>query len=264
MTRSRDGQGLPCGRRRNLARGWLFVAVLVFLAVVPPAAARCLPAALAVAVDAGHGPQASGAESATGIPEYAFNRRLAERVVAALAEAGFSRAFLLDPASRDLPPAARARAANAAKAGLLVSIHHDSVQPQFLEPWTTGGRTRRYSDRYAGYSVFYSGRNPQAAASLDLARRLGREMRAAGLAFTRHHAADIPGERRLLVDDTVGVYRYDGLAVLREAAMPAVLLEAGVIVHRTEEAELAGPDRQARTAAAVARAVAAWCAGGRL
>ena len=214
-------------------------------------------------MDAGHGPKAPGAVSATGVDEYDFNRRLAARVRDALMAAGFPRAFLLDPAGEDLPPAARAKRANTAGAGLLVSIHHDAVQPRFLETRTENGQTRRSCDRYAGYSIFYSGKNDQAAASLALARAIGRELRAAGLDFTRHHAADIPGERRPLVDDTVGVYRYDGLAVLHAAAMPAVLVEAGVIVNRGEEAELAGTPRQQRTAEAVARAVTVWCGGKR-
>lgn len=242
-----------------------FFVLALALAAGSPATAQggCRPETLAVAVDAGHGPRFPGAVSATGAREYDFNIRLAGQVVAALRAAGFPRAFLLDPAGRDLTPTARARAAGAGGAGLLVSIHHDSAQPQFLEPWTVDGQTRRHSDRFAGYSVFYSGQNRQAAASLDLARCIGREMRRAGFPFTRHHAADIPGERRPIVDDAAGVSRYDGLAVLRQAAMPAALLEAGVIVNRAEEAELAGPDRQRRTAEAVARAVASWCAGER-
>ena len=239
----------------------LLCAAVLFGATLPSAAAaRCLPQNLVIAVDAGHGPKRSGATSATGVPEYAFNRRLAAEVVAALQAAGFTKAFLLDPQGSDLPPAVRATRANAARAGLLLSFHHDAVQPQFLTSWTVDGATRRYCDAYAGYSLFFSGRNPQAAVSLALAKDIGSQLRAAGYGFTRHHAADIPGERRPLVDDSVGVYRYDGLAVLARARMPAVLLEAGVIVNREEEKALAGRERQEKTAAAVARGVAAWCA----
>ena len=238
----------------------------VFLAAsAAPAAdaagASSAKATLAIAVDAGHGPKVPGATSARGAPEYDFNLRLARDVVAALAAPGFPKAFLLDPNGRDLPPAAPAPRANAAKAGLLVSIHHDSVQPQFLETWSVDGRNRRYCDRYAGYSLFFSTRNAFAGQSLALAKEIGRELTAAGLAFTRHHAADLPGERRELVDDAVGVYRYDGLAVLAGARMPAVLVEAGVIVNRDEELELSGPQRRQKTAQAIARAVAVWCSG---
>lgn len=255
-------QGRP-GQRPDTGSGVWIVILLTVLAVsgaADTAGAGCVPGNLAIAVDAGHGPQKPGATSATGVDEYAFNTRLAETVVKALATAGFPRAFLLDPTGRDLPPAARAKQANTARAGLLLSIHHDAVQSQFLETRTVNGKTNRFCDRYAGYSLFYSGKNPRETASLALARRIGEELRAAGLAFTRHHAADIPGERRELVDDTVGVYRYDGLAVLRAADMPAVLLEAGIIVNREEETVLATPERRQTTAAAVARAVASWCA----
>jgi len=222
-------------------------------------AAGCDPAAFPLVVDAGHGPRRLGAQSARGVPEYVFNRRLAEQVVAALRAAGFDRADLLDPVGEDLAPAARAARANARQARLLVSIHHDAVQPRYLDGWTVDGRSQHYSDRFAGYALFYSGTSRQAGPSLELARLIGRELRRAGLAFTRHHAEPIPGENRTLVDDAVGVYRYDGLAVLRQATMPAVLVEAGIIVNREEELALAGPVRQQATAAAIARGVAAFC-----
>lgn len=219
----------------------------------------CDPSTFPVAVDAGHGPRRCGAESARGVPEYVFNFRLAGQVVDALRQAGFARAALLDPAGEDLPPAARAARAKARGAGLLVSVHHDSVQPRYLQTWSVDGRSRRFSDRFAGYSLFFSGASRQAEASLALARLIASALRQAGLPFTRHHAEPIPGENRTLVDDAVGVYRYDGLAVLRDAAMPAVLVEAGVIVNRDEESALAGPARRQATAEAIARGVAGFC-----
>lgn len=239
----------------------LLIPLAATLVLATPVAAKapCPIKNPVIAVDPGHGPKIPGATSARGRPEYAFNLRLAREVVAALVAAGFTKAFLLDPDGHDLPPAARAARANAAKAGLLLSIHHDAVQPHYLESWTVDGRAQRYCDRFAGYSVFYSGRNAFPAASLALARGIGRELARAGLPFTRHHAEAIPGENRPLVDDRVGVYRYDGLAVLARARMPAVLLEAGILVNRDEERELDGRDRQQKTARAVARAVADWC-----
>lgn len=239
----------------------LMTMILLLLSLGQAAAwAACTPSERVVAVDAGHGPNRPGATSARGAPEYEFNLALARQVVAALHEAGFPKAFLLDPKGSDLSPSARARRAKAAHAGLLLSIHHDSAQAQFLEPWTVDGRRLRHSEQFAGYALFYSQRNARAEDSLKLARQIGQALRQAGLDFTRHHAADIPGERRQLVDETVGIYRYDGLAVLHQASMPAVLLEAGVIINKEEEAALASVTRQRRTALAVARGVAAFCA----
>ncbi len=237
----------------------LISAVVALAGLSGVARAGCKPAELLVAVDAGHGPKSPGATSASGQPEYAFNKRLAAAVKDALVQAGFTKALLIDPVGTDLPPAGRAKRANAAKAGLLISIHHDSAQPQFFTTAVIDGKKRRVCDRFAGYGVFYSQRNRQAAASLALARAVGRELAASGLPFSPHHAADIPGEGRPIVDPIAGVYRYDGLAVLHAASMPAVLVEAGVIVNPAEEQALATDARQTQTARAIARAVTAWC-----
>ena len=100
------------------------LSLLLLAASAPPAAdaagASCSKATLAIAVDAGHGPNVPGATSARGVPEYDFNLRLAKEVVAALSAAGFPKAFLLDPKGMDLPPAARAARANAARSGTIL------------------------------------------------------------------------------------------------------------------------------------------------
>jgi len=48
--------------------------------------------------------------------------------------------------------------------------------------------------------------------------------------------------------------------VLRQAQMPAVLLEAGSIVNREEELRLASPEHQALISAAATEAVESFCA----
>ena len=68
------------------------------------------------------------------------------------------------------------------------------------------------------------------------------------------------GRRRQLLDGDAGVYRFDELIVLRKTQMPAVLLEAGSIINRDEEAAMATPERQAVIAAAVTEAVRGFCA----
>jgi len=66
--------------------------------------------------------------------------------------------------------------------------------------------------------------------------------------------------RRELVDAAAGVYRYDQLIVLRNARMPAILLEAGSIINRQEELDMASPQRRALIGAAIAAAVEDFCA----
>ena len=48
--------------------------------------------------------------------------------------------------------------------------------------------------------------------------------------------------------------------MLRATRMPAVLLEAGSIVNRQEELELASPERRTLTSAAIVAAVEDFCA----
>ena len=80
-------------------------------------------------------------------------------------------------------------------------------------------------------------------------------MVARGFSPTLHHAEQIPGEGRNLVDEDFGLYEFDDLVVLKTAAMPAVLLECGVIVNRNEEASLQTPEIQHRIADAAAEAI---------
>jgi N-acetylmuramoyl-L-alanine amidase len=136
----------------------------------------------------------------------------------------------------------------AAGADLFVSIHHDSMR-EYLLP------TKR--DRLAGFSLFVSRHNPHAAKSLACASAIGAELRAAGFTPSRYHADPVIGENRPFADEPNGVHFYDNLAVGKTAAMPSVLVEAGVIVNRREEQRMLDPAVRARIARAVAQGVAA-------
>jgi N-acetylmuramoyl-L-alanine amidase len=225
-------------------------------------AAGCAPEEFVVALDVGHDRARGGALSARGVPEFAFNLMLARTVLAMLRAAGFSRAFLIG--EDGAPRALRDRSAAAERGGarVLLSLHHDSVQPRYLEPWTFEGREREHTTHARGFSLFVSGANRFFAASSALARRIGAALRAAGLRPSAHHAEPIVGEHRPAIDAALGVYRFDELAVLRTAAMPAVLLEAGVIKHRDEELLVAGEAFQADVARALRRALEQACADG--
>jgi N-acetylmuramoyl-L-alanine amidase len=147
------------------------------------------------------------------------------------------------------------RTAAARGADLFLSVHHDSVQPHYLEEWVHDGETRRFSDRFAGYSLFVSRRNPELAASLACASGVGAAMRGAGFVPSLYHAEPIPGESKPFADRANGVHYYDNLVVLHTATQPAVLFEAGVIVNRAEELTLRDPATRGRMAEAVADGV---------
>jgi N-acetylmuramoyl-L-alanine amidase len=222
----------------------------------------CEPADFAVAIDVGHDRARPGALSARGVPEFEFNLALAREVVAVLHAAGFIRSFLIGESGAPLELRDRIEMATRGGAQLLVSIHHDSVQPRYLHTWTYRGAAREYTTHARGFSLFVSARNSFFAASKNLAVRIGSELRGTGNQPSAHHAEPIEGEGRQVTDAVNGVYRFDDLVVLRTAAMPAVLLEAGVIKHPDDELLVANEEFRADVAGAIERAVEQVCVEG--
>jgi len=226
------------------------------------AQAACQPAAFRVAIDVGHTVAVPGAISARGATEYSFNLRLGESIQQALVKAGFDKAELLITAAP--PPLGlleRAVRANKLHADLFLAVHHDSVPDNLLQTWEYQGQQYHYNDSYPGYALFVSYDNPTRAGSLMFGHMLGEALQARGLGYTPHYILPLMRHRRReLVDEAAGVYRYDQLVVLRMTHMPAVLLEAGSIVNRSEELALASPERVALESAAVAAAVQDFCA----
>lgn len=210
-----------------------------------------------VAVDIGHTEESQGATSARGVGEYVFNRNFAQVLVDKLARQRGLEAFVLDQTNKNLQE--RVTAANLRDADLLVSIHHDSVQPQYLSTWVHSGAEHKYSDRFSGYSLFVSGKNPQFDKSLRLARDIGSNLSEAGFSRSLHHAEKIPGENRTLLDPKLGIYQYDDLIVLKLPPIPAALLECGVIVNRHDETELSDPAYMRKMVVAVAKGIVQAC-----
>ena len=224
-------------------------------------AAGCPHSAFRVVIDVGHTIQVPGAISARGVAEYAFNLQLANDIKRALVDAGFDKTVVLITAAA--PPRGlveRALRANAMRADLLLAIHHDSVPDNLLETWEYAGHENHFSDRFQGYSIFVSRENGDRSGSLSFGRLLGKELQAHGLGYTPHYTLAMMGRHRHeLVDAEAGVYWFDQLVVLRWAHMPAVLFEAGSIINRQEEVEMASPERRALISAAAAAAVEDFC-----
>jgi N-acetylmuramoyl-L-alanine amidase len=225
------------------------------------AAASCDRAQFWAIIDVGHTEKAPGAKSARGANEFDFNLQLAKQIHHRLSEMGFTRTtLLLSEGAQHRSLAARVARANASKADVFLSIHHDSVPDRMLQKWEYEGESHRYNDQYPGHSIFVSIDNPDYQSSLLFATIIGKELKTRGLKYTPHYTDAIMGSRRrLLVDADAGVYRYDQLIVLRQTHMPAVLLEAGSIVNRSEELELQKPERLKLVAAAVGEALDRYC-----
>lgn len=196
-----------------------------------------------VAVDIGHTPHHPGAQAASGRAEYSFNRALGQALVAALQSLG-DEGVRTDAQGVELT--LRQRTARVPEADLFLSIHHDSIQPEYIR----AGRVREFS----GYALFVSRRNPQFVRSLRCARAIAEQLQSsAGQWPSEYHAEPIRGENRPFLDRRLGIHRFDDLVVLHTAHMPAVLIEAGVIINPDEEARLASPATIRKLAWAIAR-----------
>jgi N-acetylmuramoyl-L-alanine amidase len=199
--------------------------------------------------------------SARNVPEYDFNLRLATRLVDKLKSEGFERTRLMITEGKARPSLIkRVATANGSNADLFLSIHHDSVPDKFMENWEFEGKKSKFSDRFAGWGLFVSHDNADFEASFAFARMIGKRMKANGYKFADQYSMPIMGKyRRDLLDRAAGVYRYDNLVVLMRTRMPAVLLEAGSIINRDEEAEVASTERQDKTIGAVTDALKEYC-----
>lgn len=191
-----------------------------------------------VAIDVGHYREKPGVISAAGVPEFEYNLALALKVRESL-EAGGLRARMIG--ERGDHASLTARTLEARGADLFVSIHHDSVQERYLP----------VAEKFAGFSLFVSRLNPHLARSLACASAIGAALRGAGFVPSRYHADPVLGESRPFADEANGVHYFDNLAVAKTATMPALLLEAGVVVNREEEARLSQPATRAAIAEAV-------------
>lgn len=202
-----------------------------------------------VAVDVGHGWRDSGAISARGRPEYAFNRELAGQLAEALRSKGLGVREI--NFGGDIGSLVE-RPQQAAGSDFFVSIHHDSIGEAWLLPWEWEGRSLTHTEVKRGFGIFVSAQNPDLETSLRCASTLGALLRRAGFAPSDWHA-----RQHRPADAANGVWYYDNLVVLYRTTLPAVLVEAGVIKHRAEELELLDPVRQALMADTLATGLAA-------
>ena len=224
------------------------------VAAVAIAASMCCTGAPAarIAIDVGHYDAEPGATSARGRSELEFNRELAADIAAALVSLG-QQTQMIGADGRMQQLWRRPRAASGAD--LFISVHHDSTQARFQSTWNFAGADQQYSDRFAGFSLFVSRQNRSWRHALRCASAIGADLVKAGFKPSLYHADPVVGESRPFADKTNGVHFFDRLAVLRHAAMPALLFEAGVIVNRDEELQMRDAGVRTRIAASVAHGI---------
>jgi len=213
---------------------------------------------MVVAIDIGHSIQAPGTRSARGVPEYIFNKRQATAIVE---EAGQDfpnlHVIILNDQGRNISLRQRVQMSVNAGASIFISIHHDSAQKRYLRQWTYKGKSLDHTPAIHGFSLFISPQEKNGP-SRHLAAEIATRMIAAGRVPSDHHAEDIPGERRLLLDRFLGIYAAP-FGVLVRSAIPAVLVEFGVIRNKDEEAQLAKPAMRQKLAKALLQGIARFC-----
>lgn len=213
--------------------------IIVLVALCCLAEASCA-ASMGVLIDPGHSPRSGGAVGCGGKSEYLYNDALAEAVLLFLRAknipAGLTRSKQENITLSD-------RTWKSGKSRLLLSLHHDSVQPQYIRAQSAG--LGYCSDKARGFSIFVSRKHSHYRESVRYAEALGAALISRGLTPSLHHAEPIKGENRELLSPDKGIYVFDELYVLKNAKSPALLLEAAVIVNPHETA-LSGTDAYRR------------------
>ncbi len=181
-------------------------------------------------LDIGHTPKKSGAKSSSCEQEYKYNEELALYVLEQLKNKD-NLNISLSSKYNNQELTFQERYDSSIDKDLFISIHHDSVQKQFIK-YIKNCPTTDYAE---GFSIFISKKNIQYEKSLEYAKSFAKELIAQGLSPSLHHAEEIEGENRQLIDDKLGIYLFDDLKVLRNSKSAAFLFEAGIIVNPVDE-----------------------------
>lgn len=183
-----------------------------------------------IAIDIGHSTKKPGAISTYGKTEFLYNKELG--YITALEISKQYKVNLigyngnLDQLSD--------RVTLAKNSNLFISIHHDSVQEQHLTSQVIDGITYKYTNQSQGYSIFISSKNPYFDLTYKCASSISTALQQNGFKPNHYHNLPIKGESKEFYNKDLAIYRYDNLFVLKNNTIPALLIEAGVIVHPEE------------------------------
>jgi N-acetylmuramoyl-L-alanine amidase len=209
-----------------------------------------------VALDSGHNPKGGGAVSVKGVSEIVYNDKLTKIIKEELGKIENVEVVLTRIPGETVGLRERVKLAAKAGASLLISIHHDSAQLKYLKK-TIVSKKNVFTTTIPirGFSLFVSQKNVKNIQSIKFAKYLGRELLLLGRKPTHHHAENIKGENRLLISPGLGIYSFNELVILKEATMPAVLFEVGVLVDAEDEKYINDPKNKMNIATAVKKSV---------
>ena len=129
-------------------------------------------AAPVVILDTGHMPNKPGVISASGQSEFEYNLNLTQKIATQLIADEIT---VIRTGSDGKNWLLTDRTANTAHADLFVSIHHDSMQQDWI--------ARGLNKQLRGFSVFVSGKNPYPQPSLKCALTMGNALLSVNIIF---------------------------------------------------------------------------------
>jgi N-acetylmuramoyl-L-alanine amidase len=234
-----------------------------------------------VVIDPGHEPSKGGATSSCGEKEVVYNDRMVQDITKALksyqvvltrqpgkevaAEPDLKQ--FLSPSGRASwvkakSLLARPAIANSRNADLFISIHHDSVSEKHQIPHDGNCKGKTVSDDFRknykiGFNVFVNdeGKEPNRTKSIKLATLIGKSLIEIGRVPSDYHFYPVDDCKSCKpINKKYGVWHHD-LAVLREAKMPAVLIEVGNIVDHKDEGIMVSEAFRAKFSSQIKKAV---------
>lgn len=199
----------------------------------------------------------AGCVSARGRTEHFYNSRIAYELFYALNDAGIY-AFIINPNGKSISLMERTRLANKYDADLFISIHHDSTSKKHLIPWKFNGKSCSYCpDTFKGYGVFVSSKDKHFEESKKVGAIVAAKLKGYGLTPNASHKPTKTGNR-LLLDNSVGLYDYKDLIVLKYSDSPSLLIECGVIKNKKEEELLNTPGHRNKIVNSIVEGVLAY------
>ncbi len=210
-----------------------------------------------VFIDPGHGGLNQGAVGPDGLEEKVLTLDISRRLDALLREAGLRTAMSRSD-DRFVGLRERTRQANAADAALFLSIHVNSSptpKPHGIDVYVLSEEVAREE----GLEIV---QREEGAAPSPHRKGLGAVLH--GLHLAGSQRASVALAHRVLeglVESTGALsrgVRHAPFAVLKEARMPALVIEVGFLSNPAEAADLARPEYRQRIAEGIAGSVRAW------
>lgn len=204
-----------------------------------------------IAIDIGHSNKKPGAISTYGKTEFLYNKELGYLTALEISKQYKVNLIGYNGNMEQLSD----RVKLAENSNLFISIHHDSVQEQDLTTQVVNGITYKYTTKAKGYSIFISSKNPHFELTYKCATSISNSLQKYGFTPNHYHNLPIKGESKEFYNKDLAIYKYDNLFVLKNNTIPALLIEAGVIVHPEEAKWLEEKSTQLKFSQAVSSGI---------